>query len=83
MQHAARKFYLQDKEAAIAGNTAKLAATWRKLIGDIVEGQRSGAFLVRRDRRNLSGGVLDLHDARLIPSHEPRASYKEESRRYV
>ncbi len=82
VQHAARKFYLQDKEAAIAGNTAA-EATWRKLIGDIVEGQRSRAFLVRRDRRNLSGGVLDLHDTRLIPSHEPRASYKEESRRYV
>jgi hypothetical protein len=70
VQTAARKFYLQDKEAAIAGNTTA-EATWRKLIKDIVESQRSRAFLVRRDRINLSGGVLDLHEARLLHLMSP------------
>ncbi len=74
---AARKFYLQDKEAAIAGNTAA-EATWRKLIRDIVEHQRSRAFLVRRDRINVSNGLLDLHDARLIHLMKPGLHTKKE-----
>ena len=70
IKYAARRFYLQDKEAGISGNSLA-EHTMRKLMSQVAEQHRSRTFLVKRDRVNLSNGLLDLHDARLIHLMQP------------
>ncbi|MCU1615782.1 MAG: hypothetical protein JWO98_3322 [Frankiales bacterium] len=65
VQHAARKYYLQDKEAGIATNPAA-QNTWSRILREVVADRRSRTFLVRRNRDNTDPTILDLYDARLI-----------------
>jgi hypothetical protein len=62
---AARRYYLQDKETGIAGNSAA-QDMWVRLQREVVIEKRSRTFLVRRNRDHTHPAILDLYDARLI-----------------
>ncbi len=67
---AARKYYLQDKETGITGNTVA-QDMWFRLQREVVVERRSRTFLVRRNRDHTNPAILDLYDARLIHLLKP------------
>jgi hypothetical protein len=65
IQSAAHKYYLQDKESGIKGNS-EAEKLWDRLLRHVVADRKARTFLVRRNRDHTHPGLLDLYDARLI-----------------
>ena len=73
IRYAARKYYLQDKETGIAGNSAAYDM-WIRLQREVVVERQSRTFLLRRNRDHTHPAILDLYDARLIHLLRPGLS---------
>lgn len=65
VRHAARDWYLRDKQTAIAANEPA-QATLRTLIDEVVGHRRSRTFVVDQLTARRHGTIEDLHDARLL-----------------
>ncbi|MBU0596325.1 hypothetical protein KJ567_06550, partial [Candidatus Bipolaricaulota bacterium] len=65
VRQAARRWYLQDKEAAVSANPeARALLNW--IIDEVIQGRRARAFLLRQGEPMRSDLIRSLYDARVL-----------------